>query len=231
MVHQLQGIQWLFLDLSILLNEGETDREFRRQIAAVLSRRGRAVEQEQVERAWMASITAPQAIMPEVGTVQSLAGTPAAAAAVLEEVTRTARNLDTLNPGVQLALSALQSRFRMGVIAPYRTGPLRPRLVKFHLNFPVMALCDEQQLSHRLGPSVRPDPALFVWALRKAGVPASQAAFASDRADLGLAPAKAAGMTTIWLRQTNYKLRVPRNTQETPDLTYNSLSDLAQAVR
>ncbi|HYG58365.1 MAG TPA: hypothetical protein VD902_09930, partial [Symbiobacteriaceae bacterium] len=127
----------------------------------------------------------------------------------------------------QMALSSLQRQIKVGVIGPYRLPGTRARLERFRLSFPVTALSDEQQLSHKLDLNGRPDPALFTWALRKAACPPALAAFASDRVDLGLAPAKLAGMTTIWLRVTNYKLRYPRNSVETPDLTVNTLSDLA----
>jgi beta-phosphoglucomutase-like phosphatase (HAD superfamily) len=159
--------------------------------------------------------------------VQLLAPDPGTAAAVLDEVTRACRNLDSLFTGVQLALNSLTRQVKVGVVAPYRLPGTRARLERFHLTgFPLVALSDELNLSHKVDASGRPDPALFVWALRKAGCPAGQAAFASDRVDLGLAPAKLAGLTTIWVRVTNYKLRYPRNTAETPDLTVNTIGEL-----
>jgi FMN phosphatase YigB (HAD superfamily) len=228
MNQRLAQVEWLFLDPTVMVNENETDREVRRQIATALGRRGQPVLQEQVERAWMQTIAATRPIPPLVGAIQMLAPGPSVAAAVVDEVTRSARNLDTLQPGTQLALNALQRRFKVGIISPYRLGASRKRLVRFHLSFPVEALSDELKLSHQVGSSGKTDPALFVWALRKAGVVASHAAFATDRVDLGVAPAKAAGLVTIWLRVTNHKLRHPRNSLETPDLTLNSLGELAK---
>lgn len=226
-MHQrLQGVQWLFLDPSVLLNQGDTDRETRRQIAAALGRRGRHVHLEQVERAWMQSISAPRPIHPVEGAVQALAGDPGTAAAILDEVLRNTRPVDTLFPGVQLALNALQKEFKVGIIGPYRTPGTRARLEKFHLTFALVALSDEQNLSHSLEPGGRPDPGLFTWALRKVGSPPGRAVYAGDRVDLGIAPAKAAGLGTIWVRTTNYKLRYPRSAAETPDLTLNSITDL-----
>lgn len=223
-------IQWLFFDPSVLLNETGTDREARRLIAATLAKRGRPVDQDQVERAWMQAIAATRPINPLEGAIRLLSPDSNSARAIREEVLRNLRNQDTLVTGLQLALGSLQPRFKLGVIGPYRTPGSRAGLERFHLHFPVVALSDEQQLSHNLDASGKVDPALFVWALRKAGCPANHAAFASDRVDLGLAPAKLAGMTTIWLRQTNHKLRYPRNSTETPDLTYNSLPDMARAL-
>jgi FMN phosphatase YigB (HAD superfamily) len=223
---KLHDLQWLFLDPSVLLNENDTDREARRLVAASLARRGRPVDMEQVERAWMQAIASQRPIQPLAGAVQLLAPDPATAAAVLDEVARSCRNLDMLFSGVQLALNSLAKQVKVGIIGPYRLPGTRARLERFHLSFPVVALSDELNLSHKLDMSGRPDPALFIWALRKAGCPASQAAYAGDRVDLGLAPAKAAGLTTIWVRVTNYKLRYPRSTAETPDLTANTIGEL-----
>jgi len=227
---RLQQVQWLFLDPSVLLNENETQREMRHNLRLALARRGRTVDQEAVERAWMQSITSPRPVHPLAGTAELLAPDTATAAAVVSEVIRTTKSVDTLYPGVQLALHTLEKAFKLGIIGAYRLPGVRSQLNRYHLHFPIVALGDELNLSNKLEIGTRPDPALFVWALRKAGCPASQAAFASDRVDLGLAPAKMAGMTTIWLRQTNHKLRHPRNSLETPDLTFNQLADLARYV-
>jgi FMN phosphatase YigB (HAD superfamily) len=227
---RLNEIQWLFFDPSVLLNESGTDREARHAVAAALARRGRAVAQDQVERAWMQAIASARPVHPLEGAVRLLAPDASTARAVVDEVTRTLRNQDTLVTGLQLALNALQPRFKLGVIGPYRMPGSRARLERFHLQFPVVALSDELNLSHQIDPGGKLDPALFTWALHKACVPGSLAAFASDRVDLGLAPAKMAGLTTIWLRQTNHKLRYPRSAAETPDLTFNSLPEMARAL-
>ncbi|MDF2629653.1 MAG: family hydrolase [Symbiobacteriaceae bacterium] len=226
-MHQrLQHVQWLFFDPSVLLNENDTEKEARRLAAEALGRRGVPVELERVERAWMQAIASPRPVHPLSGAVQLLAPDPSVAKAVVDEVTRSCRNLDMLYSGLQLALGALTRQVKLGVIGPYRLPGTRAKLEKFHLSFPVVALSDEQNLSHKLEVGGRPDPALFTWALRKAGCPAGQAAYASDRVDLGLAPAKAAGMTTAWVRVTNHKLRYPRSSAETPDLTVNTIGEL-----
>lgn len=223
---KLQGLIWLFLDPSVILNENDTDREARRLIAAALLRRGRAVTQEQVERAWMQSISAPRPVVPLLGAVRMLAGDPGMAAAIADEVVRALRPADMLFPGMQLTLNALGKQVRLGVVAPYRPPGMRARLERFHLHFGLLALSDEQGLSHRLEEHGKPDPALFVWALKRAGCAPGLAGYVGDRVDLGIAPAKAAGLTTVWARTTNYKLRYPRSSAETPDLTVASLGDL-----
>ena len=45
----------------------------------------------------------------------------------------------------------------------------------------------------------KPDPALFVHAVRTAGVDASETVMVGDRLDYDIRPAKAAGMRTVWV--------------------------------
>jgi len=226
---KLENIQWLFLDPSVVLNETATEAEARRQMVAAFARRGQSVGGDQIDRAWMQALNAPQPIHPLVGAIRILAGRTADPDDVVNEVLLRTNGLDTPVAGVHLALNALVSQFKLGVIGPYRIPGARTQLERFRLSLGVLALGDELLLSHRLDVGGRPDPALFIWALRKAGCVAAHAAYASDRVDLGLAPAKMAGMTTIWLRQTTHKHRHPRSTAETPDLTFNTLADLARA--
>lgn len=225
----MNQIQWLFFDPSVLLNENGTERLLRQTLARLLAARGRPVHQEQVERAWMQAIAAAQPTHPLVGTVRQFVP-EAEADALVAEVLKAAGQQDMLVAGVQLTLRGLEPHYKLGVIGPYRMPGTRAKLARFHLKFAVEALSDELNLSHRLDVTGKVDPALFVWALRKAEIPASAAAFASDRVDLGLAPAKMAGMTTYWLRTTNHRLRYPRNGYETPDRVFNSLAEMSRAL-
>ncbi|HLO02459.1 MAG TPA: HAD family hydrolase [Symbiobacteriaceae bacterium] len=227
---RLAGLQWLFLDPSLILNETETEREQRRILAALLQKRGRPVTQEQVERAWMAAISAAQPQHPLLGAARALAPDPSSAEALAQEVTRTARPADTLWAGVQLALGQLSATYRVAVVGPYRAPGSKARLERFSLKLEFLLLSEESGLSHRMGPTGKPDGALFTAALRKVGAPAARALFATDRVDLGVAPAKSTGLATAWVRITNHKLRHPRNSMETPDVTVTSLRELAGAL-
>jgi len=222
-------VQWLFLDPSVLLNENGTEQRWRRGLVQALQRRGRTVAVDQVERAWMQAISAPRPMQPLVGAVRHLAP-DLPADEVAAEVLAATEPQDMLVTGLQLALNELRQRFHLGVIGPYRPPGTRARLTRFHLNFALVALSDELDLSHRLDATGKVDPGLFTWALRKVSALPGQAAFVSDRVALGLAPAKMAGLTTIWLRITNHRLRYPRNSYETPDLTFNSLPEMVRAL-
>lgn len=227
---RFEGLQWLFLDPSLIINETETEREQRRVLADLLARRGRPVTQEQVERAWMAAISASQPQHPLLGAARALASDTASGEALAQEVARTARPADTLWAGVQLALGQLAANYHVAIVGPYRAPGSRARLERFSLKVEWVMLSEESGLSHRLLPNGKPDGALFTAALRKVGAPAARALFATDRVDLGVAPAKLAGLSTAWVRITNHKLRYPRGVMETPDLTVTTLRDLATAL-
>jgi FMN phosphatase YigB (HAD superfamily) len=227
---RLTGLQWLFLDPSLILNETETEREQRRVLAALLAKRGRPVSVEQVERAWMAAISATQPQHPLLGAARALAPDPDSAEALAREAAATARPADTLWAGIQLALGQLGATYRLAVVGPYRAPGSKARLERFPVKLEFMLLSEEGGLSHRMGPTGKPDGALFTAALRKVGAPAGRVLFATDRVDLGVAPAKSVGLATAWVRLTNHKLRPPRNTMEMPDLTVNSLRELALAL-
>jgi FMN phosphatase YigB (HAD superfamily) len=230
MTGRLAGLQWLFLDPSLILNETETEREQRRALAAVLAKRGRPLAQEQVERAWMAAIAAPQPTPPLLGAARALAPDPGAAEALVQEVMAIARPKDTLWSGLQLVLGQLGARYQVAIVGPYRPPGMRARLARFNLKVDFLLLSEDGGLSHRLSANGKPDGALFTAALRKAGCQAGQALFATDRVDLGVAPAKAAGLFTVWVRVTNHRVRYPRSSMETPDLTVTSLRELAGAL-
>lgn len=230
MSSRLPDLQWLFLDSSLLMNETETEREQRRTLAALLAKRGRTVSLEEVERAWMAAISAAQPQSPLLGAARALASDRVSGEALGFEVAKTARPADTLWAGVQLALAQLAANYRVAVVGPYRPPGTKARLERFGLKVEFLLLSEEGNLSHKMGLTGKPDGAIFTAALRKVGAPASQALFATDRVDLGVAPAKAAGLATAWVRVTNHKLRHPRSGAETPDITVTSLRELAAAL-
>jgi putative hydrolase of the HAD superfamily len=92
------------------------------------------------------------------------------------------------------ALEALrEAGYRLGVIAnqpsQVRAALERDGLVAF---FEVWGVSDDLGLQ-------KPDPALFLHAIRTAGVDAARAVMVGDRLDYDVRPAKAAGMRTIWV--------------------------------
>ena len=72
----------------------------------------------------------------------------------------------------------------------------------------------------------KPSSAIFTLALEKAYCPAQQAVMIGDRIDNDIIPAKALGMTTIWLKQGFSAYYQPQRLEEKPDFTIENLSSL-----
>lgn len=101
---------------------------------------------------------------------------------------------DALHADVRDCLRALAATgFRLGIIAnqpsQVRAAMERDGLVSY---FEVWGVSDDLGLQ-------KPDPGLFVHALRLAGVEPARAVMVGDRLDYDVHPAAAAGMKTVWV--------------------------------
>jgi HAD superfamily hydrolase (TIGR01493 family) len=100
---------------------------------------------------------------------------------------------DALHPDVRPALETLAGRYRLAIVANQREQALnalrRDGLDGF---FDVIAL------SAAVG-AEKPDPAIFRYALDRAGVPPARAAHVGNRLDTDIRPARALGMRTVWV--------------------------------
>jgi putative hydrolase of the HAD superfamily len=98
-----------------------------------------------------------------------------------------------LFPDVIECLDALESRYRLGVIAnqptSVRAAMERDGLARY---FEVWGVSDDLGLQ-------KPDPALFAHVLSTAGVSPVRTVMVGDRLDYDVRPAKAAGMRAIWV--------------------------------
>ncbi|MFO0948065.1 MAG: HAD family hydrolase [Planctomycetota bacterium] len=98
-----------------------------------------------------------------------------------------------VNPNLDDTLATLRERYRLGIIANQppesRKSLARRNLLQF---FDVVAISEELDLH-------KPDPALFEWALQKAGISPEQTLMVGDRRDNDILPAVKLGMKTIWL--------------------------------
>lgn len=129
--------------------------------------------------------------------------------------------LETLYPGVPELLEALSRDFRLGIIANQKTG-LEERLE----HFGIRQYFDVVVSSSDCG-AAKPDPGIFEYALRTAGCRAADACMIGDRIDNDIAPAKACGMRTVWVRQGFGALQTPRTPEEEPDETADSIAELS----
>lgn len=72
----------------------------------------------------------------------------------------------------------------------------------------------------------KPDPEMFLRALRKSGGSAESSVMIGDRLDNDIAPAKALGMKTVWIKQGFAVYSSPTCSEEKPDYTISDLMEL-----
>lgn len=128
--------------------------------------------------------------------------------------------LETLYPEAPAVLAALSQKYSLGVIANQAKG-LKERLIEWG----ILPYFSAVASSWEAGAS-KPDPALFRYALSLAGCAPEEAFMIGDRLDNDIAPAKALGMKTVWLRQGFGALQIPKKPEYTPDYTIDSLTEL-----
>jgi HAD superfamily hydrolase (TIGR01549 family) len=100
---------------------------------------------------------------------------------------------EALFPDVRPCLRTLSGRYRLGVIAN-QPSHVREAMVRDGLEgfFEVWGVSGDVGLE-------KPDPRLFEYAAREAGVAPSRAAMVGDRLDYDVRPARAAGMRAVWM--------------------------------
>jgi putative hydrolase of the HAD superfamily len=130
--------------------------------------------------------------------------------------------LDNIAP----AIKELHSTFKLGIIAnqhPEILGALR--------DYGIAHYFDVVAIDQIIGVS-KPDPALFQWALDKAGCSAKEAIMVGDRPDVDIAPAKKLGFATIRFRRgLYYSLYDAQSEEERADFIVYDTGRLPQAVR
>jgi HAD superfamily hydrolase (TIGR01549 family) len=106
-----------------------------------------------------------------------------------------------LLPEALRVVTDLASRFRLGILANQPAecrDSLRRRGLLEH--FQVVAISDELRLR-------KPDPAIFDWALTRAGVEPTRAIMIGDRRDNDVVPAAQLGMRTLWIDWPSHRQR------------------------
>lgn len=149
--------------------------------------------------------------------------------------------------GVADAVRKLREKYRLGIIANQPAAAedvLRER--------GLLDLFEVRAISESLGVE-KPNPEIFEWALREAGVEPGEALMVGDRIDNDIRPAKALGMRTLWLRMGferrgwkpetefqkayaetlaafNFCEQEPESPEETPDFFAESPQDLVRIL-
>jgi HAD superfamily hydrolase (TIGR01509 family) len=97
-----------------------------------------------------------------------------------------------LLPGMAPALQRLSLDFRLGILANQLKESVDGlEICGIRRLFQVVALSEVLDLK-------KPDPAIFLWALEKAGCAPEEAVMVGDRIDNDIVPARRLGMWTVW---------------------------------
>lgn len=198
-----QAVEWIFFDLgSTLIDETEV---YAHRFRETVDGSGVSVSafQKTAERFWK----------------QGLDGYPQAAAFYHLPKAPWRSEYERLFDGCAAVLEALKARgYRLGVIANQVPGTAK-RLEKRE----ILQYFDVIAPSAELGVE-KPDPAIFLWALQKAGCKPENAVMIGDRIDNDILPAKALGMKTVRVLTGPAAAYFPKT--EPSDRTVSCLADL-----
>ncbi|MGP1457906.1 MAG: HAD family hydrolase [Treponema sp.] len=128
---------------------------------------------------------------------------------------------ERLYPDAEGCLKRLSKRHKVGIIANQKKGS-RERLAKFGIlrYFSVIAASAEEGFA-------KPDIRLFESALKQADCSPNCAVMIGDRLDNDMAPAKAFGMKTVWIKRGFCARAIIRSEAERPDYIIESLQAVA----
>lgn len=129
-------------------------------------------------------------------------------------------------PEAKEVLSELKKRYKLGIIA---NQPLdtRKRMAE---EWGLSELFDLMIISAEVGFS-KPDPRLFKEALYKAQTTADKCVMIGDKLTNDIAPAKALGFKTVWVRQEWGGLQTVTDDSMEPDFTVDKLTELIELLR
>ena len=107
-------------------------------------------------------------------------------------------SLERVYPEAVPTLERLYGKFGLGIIANQSLGAgkrMEERGIRKY--FDTVILSAEEGVA-------KPDSKIFLLALERAGLKPEEAAMVGDRLDNDILPAKALGMTTVWVRQGSF---------------------------
>ena len=215
----LSGIRWIFFDVgSTLVDEDPVHRRrFYKMLPVIRERMGREPSFEEFEK-----------LMFEGGRLMYKTPFIYAKEQMLAGALRPGYDprLETVYPEVPAALGRLAEKYRLGVIANQVAG-LEERLEARGLigYFEPGVVLGSVDVGMR-----KPDPAIFLEALRRAGCSPEEALMVGDHAINDVKAAKAVGMRTARLYRQYYKGYVPADESEKEDIAIGDLTELADIL-
>ncbi len=225
------SVRWLFIDIGgPIINDDRAVLYVFDKLKEILIGRGEtfsdtdfAAAQVAVLRSSAASITSSM--------LQCLTGTTEDEAEIRAELARELSRLrydeyKALNPlrrGVKETLEALSQQYRLATLSN-NASRIREVLRDYRADryFSIIGISESVGYA-------KPDPRFFWYMLDEAGCRSGEVMMVGDRIDTDIAPARALGMYTAWVRVGLYGLERPEPVPdiETPDLTVGSLAHLA----
>jgi putative hydrolase of the HAD superfamily len=154
-------------------------------------------------------------------------GDPATAARVGQRVHAMVGGLDVfqLRPGIAGLLARLVGQgLKLGVVANQPADAVermrRVAIAQYFTHFGLSGLVGVR----------KPDPEIFLDAVRALGVPPNRCIMVGDRIDNDIAPAKTVGMATIRFRAGRHARQRPRSPAETPDAEVVDVLELEAVI-
>jgi HAD superfamily hydrolase (TIGR01549 family) len=131
---------------------------------------------------------------------------------------------DALQPDVRSALPVLASSYRLGILANQRAW-IREAMARDGIDryFEIWAVSEEIGVE-------KPDPAIFEYALSRAGATAERCVMVGDRLDNDIVPARRQGMKGIWLLRGEAPDEPTAEQLSRADAAARSLDDLHRTL-
>jgi HAD superfamily hydrolase (TIGR01549 family) len=214
------GVEWVFLDMgSVLIDETKGDVKRYIDVQAAMAGLGVFAEYDEIEQRFESAYT--ERSRNPFGKVLESYGLDENLQAVVYETAVWRRDYEILMHGAVDLLEALKDRYKLGIIANQSPGSedrLRGHGIRDYFSF-VLASAEE-------GIS-KPDPAIFLRALDRAGCSPEKAVMVGDRIDNDVRPAKQLGLKTIRLVSGVSRFQEPVDELDTADFTAYSLEEIA----
>ena len=148
----------------------------------------------------------------------ALGGDPA----IPQEIWKNFSNRDRPLPYADAALARLAARHTLVMVANqglHARALLEAAGLDRHFN--LLLLSDEIQIA-------KPDERIFQMALDHLGLEPERVAMLGDRFDLDIEPSRRLGMLAIRIRRGPFACQEPARPEQTPHLTFNSLTNAAR---
>lgn len=204
----MQGVKWLFFDLgSTLINESEC---YRQRILEMID--GKKISYEEFYVAMLSYYK------------EGENGIAIAAKKFNLSLPEWKSEYEFLYSDTAYCLERLCKKYRLGIIANQNSGT-KARLRAFGIDkyFDILVSSAEEGLA-------KPDPEIFLLALRRAKCSPEHAVMIGDRLDNDIAPAAMLGMVTVRILRGFGKFAPISSEYEKPDYTVNDLYEICSIL-